>query len=142
LEASRVDWGKRALGIGRSVAAVAVGYVLFVLGAWVAQEAILGGVSFHDPLGKLMLAAVLTPVSAVLGGFVTAALAGKRPLLHVTPMCLLITLETTVLYSSGKVDGPLWFEAGAGASLILGAILGAWAWLRLRRSSTPSQASS
>ncbi len=128
-----MDWGKLALRTGRSAAAIVIGYALFVVGAWVAQEAILGGVSFHDSLGTLILAGLLTPVSAVIGGLVTAALAGTRPFLHTVPMCLLITLETTYLFTTGKVDGPLWFEASAGASLVVGALIGVWLWLNRRQ---------
>ncbi len=128
-----MDGTRLALRVGRSIAAIVVGYVLFVLGAWVAQEAILGGVSFHDPIEVLLAAGLLTPVSAVIGGFVTAALAGVRPFFHIVPMCLLITAETTFLYLTGKVDGPLWFEAGAGASLVVGAIVGCWLWRQIRK---------
>ena len=34
-------------------------------------------------------------------------------------LCGLITVETTYLYTTQRVDGPLWFEAGAAAALIL-----------------------
>ena len=43
-------------------------------------------------------------------------------------MCSLIIAETGYLYSRGLVDGPIWFEASAGLSLILGAIGGAYIW--------------
>jgi hypothetical protein len=33
----------------------------------------------------------------------------------------LIAVETTYLYTTQRVDGPLWFEAGAAAALILAA---------------------
>jgi hypothetical protein len=45
-------------------------------------------------------------------------------------MCVLIAAETAFLYSRGLVDGPIWFEAGAGLSLILGSLFGAFLWSR------------
>ena len=114
----------------RSVAAILIGYVLFVAGTWLAQEAILGGVSYSDDLVTLALAAIFTPLAAVAGGLLTAAIAGARPIVHVAPMCLLIALETGYLYATGRTDGPLWFEAMSGASLIVGAVVGALAWSR------------
>jgi hypothetical protein len=43
------------------------------------------------------------------------------------PMCLAVCAETTFLYTTHKVDGPLWFEGGAGIALVVGALVGAWA---------------
>lgn len=130
-----------ALRLGRSVVAIVVGYAVFVLGASVVQEGLLGGVSFHDSLSTLILAGLLTPLSAVVGGLLTAGLAGTRPFLHIIPMCVLVSMETTYLYTTGRVDGPLWFEAIAGASLIAGAIVGAWVWRQRRQSRPGSRAS-
>jgi hypothetical protein len=112
----------------RSLCGIVIGYIVFVAGAWVAQEAILGGVSYYDTLPIIALAGIFTPLSAVLGAWVTAAIAKTRPFRHIVPMCILIAVETTYLYRTGKVDGPLWFEALAGASLIIGAIIGAVSW--------------
>lgn len=118
--------------IGRSIAGIVFGYITFVLGAWVVQEAILGGVSYYDNLSTLVLAGLLTPISAAIGAIVTIEIAGRRPWLHLIPMFVLITVETTFLYNRGLVDGPLWFEAAAGASLIAGAIVGILIWARIR----------
>ena len=71
---------------------------------------------------------MLTPLAAVLAGFAVALIAGTRPYLHVVPMCALIVAETAFLYRRGLVDGPIWFEASAGLSLIVGALLGAYLW--------------
>lgn len=116
----------------RNILAIVVGYIVFVLGAWVVQESLLGGVSYFDPPGKLILAGLLTPVSAAIGAVVTLVIAGRRSLLYLLPMSALIVAETTYLYRSGRVDGPLWFEAAAGASLIIGAVVGALLWQAFR----------
>lgn len=116
---------KLAIVIIRSILAVVLGYGVFVLGAFIAQESILGGVSYRDSSLLILLAAgILTPWAAVLGGAVTALVAPVRPFAHLWPMTLLIVAETSYLYLDGRVDGPLWFEAGAGASLVVGAWLG------------------
>jgi hypothetical protein len=115
----------------RSVGGIVIGYATFVAGTWIAQGVILGGVSYQNSsLTVLAMAGILTPAAGVIGGGVTAAIAGVRPLLHILPMCLLIVLETTFLYVRGRVDGPLWFEAAAGGSLVVGAIVGAMCWRR------------
>ncbi len=89
----------------RSALGITVGYILFVLGAAAAQELILGGVSYHDPLPKLALAGILTPLAGVIGGFVTAFIAGRKPYLHVAPMCALISVETAFLYARERLTG-------------------------------------
>lgn len=122
----------------RSVAGIVIGYLIFVLGAWVVQEAILGGVSYHDSLTTIALAGVLTPLAAAVGAIITVIIAGRQPWLHLIPMVMLIAAETTYLYTQGRVDGPLWFETAAGASLIAGGIIGALVWqLLLKRRSVP-----
>jgi hypothetical protein len=114
----------------RSVGGIVVGYAVFVAGTWIAQGVILGGVSYRNSsLAILIMAGILTPAAGVIGGLVTSAIAGVRPFLHILPMCLLIVLETSYLYSRGLVDGPLWFEAAAGGSLVVGAIIGVRCWL-------------
>ena len=49
------------------MAGIVIGYVLFVAGAWVVQETMLGGVSYHEDLTTIALAGVLTPMAAAVG---------------------------------------------------------------------------
>jgi hypothetical protein len=115
----------------RSVVAVLCGYAVLVLLATLVQEFWLGGVSYRNSsLSTLALAGVFTPLSAVIAGFVTAAIARRRLLAHALPLCWAITVETTFLYRTGRVDGPLWFEMLAAASLIVGVLAGVWIWRR------------
>jgi len=119
----------KLIQVMRSLGGILVGYAVFVACAWIAQEAILGGGSYgKSSIAVLIMAGILTPAAGILGGVVTCAIAGVRPFLHIVPMCLLIGLETTFLYTKGRVDGPLWFEAAAGGSLIVGVIIGAMCW--------------
>ncbi len=110
----------------RSIAAIVAGYIALLFLTTAVQEGLFGGVSFHQStLPVLIVAGLLTPLAGVGAGYVTARLAGTRPYLHVLPMSIAVAVETTFLYRSGRVDGPLWFEALAGAALIAGIVAGA-----------------
>ncbi|MFL6759530.1 hypothetical protein [Sphingomonas sp.] len=121
---------KIALQAVRSSLAIIVGEVLLYAGTWFVQERIFHHVTYSDKAATLFGAGLLTPLAAIVAGFAVAAIAGTRPYLHLVPMCALIVAETAYLYSRGLVDGPIWFEASAGLSLILGALLGAYLWSR------------
>lgn len=120
-----------ALQVARSGVAIILGEVLLYAGTWLVQERLFGHVTYSDTVPTLIGAGILTPLAAVIAGFVVALIAGTRPYLHLAPMSALIIAETGYLYSRGLVDGPFWFEASAGAALILGAVLGAFLWLHL-----------
>lgn len=121
--------GSLCLQTIRGVGGVVLGYATLVFASMFVQQTIFGGVSFqHSPTSTLVLAGLLTPVAAVFAGLVTAMVAGRAPIWHVMPMCLAICAETTFLYTTHKVDGPLWFEGGAGLALVVSALFGAWAW--------------
>jgi hypothetical protein len=113
----------------RCVGGIVLGYITLVLASAFVQQTMFGGVSFHhSPISTLVLAGLLTPVAAVLAGPVTAVVAGRAPIWHVMPLCLAVCAETIFLYTTHKADGPLWFEGGAGLALVIGALVGAWAW--------------
>jgi hypothetical protein len=112
----------------RSVGGIVLGYVTLVLASTFVQQTMFGGVSFHhSPTSTLVLAGLLTPVAAVLANLVTAVVAGRAPIWHVLPLCLVVCAETIFLYTTHKVDGPLWFEAGAAIALVVSALVSAWA---------------
>jgi hypothetical protein len=120
----------------RSIAAIVIGYAVMVAGAWFGQESVFPGTEYGSPVLEVLTVGVLTSVLAGMGGVVTAILAPSRPYLHLLPMAVLISIETVLLYVSGRVTGPLWFELLAGASLIAGTVIGAWVALQLRRRMT------
>jgi len=103
------------------------GYVTLALTSTLVQEVWLGGVSYRDS-GRLVLilAGVFTPLCAFAGGLVGALVAGRSRWLAAATLCGLITVETTYLYTTQRVDGPLWFEAGAAAALILAVCAATW----------------
>jgi hypothetical protein len=108
------------------------GYIVLALASTLVQEVWLGGVSYRDsPRSVLILAGVFTPLCAFLGGIVSALVATQSRWLAAGLLSALIALETTALYVTGRVDGPLWFEAGAGAALIAAVLAGTWACGRL-----------
>ena len=72
-------------------------------------------------------------MAAAAGAIVTASIAGRHPWLHLMPMLALIVVEMAYLYTQGRVDGPLWFETAAGASLIAGGAIGALIWQLLSK---------
>ena len=122
-------------GIGKSLligllGAIA-GYVTLALTSTLVQEVWLGGVSYVDsPRRVLILAGVFTPWCAFAGGLVGALVAGRSRWLAAAILCGLITVETTYLYTTQRVDGPLWFEAGAAAALILAVSAATWLYGR------------
>lgn len=116
-----------------SVAAIIIGYAVMVGGAWLGQESVFPGTEYGSPILELLTVGILTSILAGTGGAITAILAPSRPYLHLLPMAVLITIETISLYVTGRARGPLWFELIAGASLIVGAVIGAWAGLHLKR---------
>jgi FtsH-binding integral membrane protein len=116
----------------RGTLAVICGYIVLVLLATLVQEFWLGGVSYRNSSNtNLVLAGVFTPLSAVVAGYVTASIARRWWIAHALPVCLAIAVVTTFLYRTRRVDGPWWFEALAGASLIGGVLLGMWIWRRI-----------
>jgi hypothetical protein len=103
------------------------GYVTLALTSTLVQEVWLGGVSYRDS-GRLVLvlAGIFTPLCAFAGGLVGALVARRSRWLAAAVLCGLISVETTYLYTTQRVDGPLWFEAGAAAALILAVCAATW----------------
>jgi hypothetical protein len=107
--------------------AVVTGYAVVGLLSELVQEVWLGGVSYrHSSLGVLILAGIFTPAGGVVGGIVAGAIGRRAPLAHGLALGAVIAAETTYLFTTHRVDGPLWFEAGAGATLAAAAALGSW----------------
>jgi hypothetical protein len=103
-----------------------VGYVVLALLSTLVQELWLGGVSYwQSSLSDLWLGGTFTTLSGVVAGFVVSLVARRMTLLAAITLCVGIAVETTYLFARRIVDGPLWFEAGAGAALILAVLSGA-----------------
>ena len=127
----------KLIGVTRTLTAVVLGYIVLVLASTFVQEYLFHGVSYHrSPLSTLIGAGILTPFSGVLAGLTTAAIAGRAFVLHVVPVCVWISIETSILYARHIVDGPLWFEGSAGLMLIAGCVAGALVWREIIRRRT------
>jgi hypothetical protein len=127
------------MGVLGAVAA----YVTLALASTLVQEVWLGGVSYQrSESSVLILAAVFAPLCAFVGGLVGSLVAGRARWLATAILCGFIAVETSYLYSTERVDGPLWFEAGAAAALILAACAATWLYERLiaRRDQQPPPA--
>jgi hypothetical protein len=121
--------------------ATIAGYVTLALTSTLVQEVWLGGVRYQQSTPTvLILAGLFTPLCALLGGFISALIAGRARWLAAATLSALITAETTYLYSTRRVDGPLWFEACAAAALILAVLVGTWAGARYRETRHRSRA--
>jgi hypothetical protein len=111
------------MGVLGAVAA----YVTLALASTLVQEVWLGGVSYQRSASSvLILAAVFTPLCAFVGGLVGSLAAGHARWLATVVLSGFIAIETSYLYITQRVDGPLWFEAGAAAALILAACAATW----------------
>jgi hypothetical protein len=115
-----------------AVLGAVAGYIVLALASTLVQEIWLGGVSYRDSeRSVLILAGLFTPLCAFLGGVVSSFVATHSRWPAAALLSALIATETTYLYLTGRVDGPLWFEAGAGAALIGAVFVGAWLYGRL-----------
>ena len=105
--------------------ATVVGYALMVLFITAVQEWTFHGVSYYksSPL-VLALAGLGTFLSAIAGGWIAFRINADRTKISNNLMCLLVVCETTWLISTSRADNPLWFDALAASSLIVGILLG------------------
>ncbi len=117
--------------IGRSILAVVAGFVLVIV-ITVVTDVILHWTHFYPPLGEyspgsvLIWATIYRTVYGVVGSYVTARLAPRRPMKH----ALIGGAIGTVLATAGAAAtwnhvpslGPHWYSV----SLIIGALPTAW----------------
>lgn len=115
----------------RSLGAVLAGYATIVVGALLFQDLLFGGLSHASPPRDLIVGGGMTAVFAALGGYVSYALAPRRPAAHAGTLIGWLCIETTLLTAEGA--NPLWFDALAGMSVIAGAAVGAYACARRSR---------
>ncbi len=107
------------------ILATIIGYALMGLLITAVQEWIFHGVSYHkSSLPVLLTAGAGTFFSAVAGGWLAFIINSKKTKISNMIMSVLVVLETTWLFTTGRADGPLWFDIAAALSLIAGILLG------------------
>jgi hypothetical protein len=107
-----------AHALGRSVGAVVVGFIVTALLS-VGTDAVMHASGVYPPWGEQMAgglfvwATVYRIVFTVLGGYLTAALAPRRPMSHVMALGAVGTLAATVgavaTWNAGPAFGPKWY---------------------------------
>ena len=109
----------------RSIAAIAAGYAVIVVGTYLAFEVWLGGIGYFKSSALVLAAAsVAAFASGLAGGYVAAWLGGRPHVLHAAGLILPLVLDTTYVVTSGKSSDPLWYDLVGAATLMVAAILG------------------
>ena len=113
------------LRVGRSIGAVLAGYGVIVLGTVLTFEVALGGIGYEKSGPLVLLAATLgAALTGGAGGYVAAALAGRRPVEHAVAVLLPLTVDTAFVIFSGISSDPVWFDLAGSATLMVTAVLG------------------
>jgi hypothetical protein len=117
--------------MARSVLAVIVGYLIFALSAFAFFQ--ISGQPPHQAASMpIMLGSIaFGMVFALLGGYVAAWLARRRPLAHGVAVAAVLALGAAISLLSTLGNGAIWSQAAALALMAPCAVFGGW--LRLRQ---------
>jgi peptidoglycan/LPS O-acetylase OafA/YrhL len=115
----------------RSILAVIVGYLIFALAAFAFFQ--ISGLPPHQPAPvSIMLESIaFGMVFALLGGYVAAWLAQRRPLAHGIALATVLAVGAAISLFSTLGKGAVWSQVAALALMAPCAILGGW--LRLKQ---------
>lgn len=117
--------------MARSVLAVIVGYLIFALSAFAFFQ--ISGQPPHQaaPMSVMLASIAFGMVFALLGGYVAAWLARRRPLAHAIAVAALLALGAAISLLSTLGNGAVWSQVAALALMAPAAVFGGW--LRLQR---------
>jgi hypothetical protein len=120
------------VNIARSILAVVVGYLIFAISAFTFFQ--VSGQAPHRPapLSIMVLSMAFGMLFAVLGGYVAAWLAGRRPVAHGGAVAAVLAIGAAVSLLSTIGKGAVWSQVSALILMAPCAVLGGW--LRLRQS--------
>jgi hypothetical protein len=119
------------LALLRSIGAVIIGYVVFAASAF-AVFRVSGRAPHAAAPVPFMLASIASGVAfALVGGYVAAWIAGRRPLAHGAGVAALLALGAAVSLASTLGHGAVWSQLAALVLMAPAAIAGGW--LRARR---------
>ena len=117
--------------MARSVIAVIVGCLIFALSAFAFFQ--ISGQAPHQvaPVPIMIGSIAFGMVFALLGGFVAAWLARRRPLAHGVAVAAILALGAAISLLSTLGKGEVWSQVAALALMAPCAVLGGW--LRMRQ---------
>jgi len=111
----------------RSAASVVAGYATIVVGTVFTLTVLLGDVSYFDARPwEHVVGALGTIASGLLGGYLAAKVAGRRPLTHAAAVVAILIVEITWVVTQGIGPNPTWFDLAGGLTLMATTVLGAW----------------
>jgi len=117
--------------MARSLLAVIVGYLIFALAAFAFFQ--ISGQPPHQtaPMPVMLGSIAVGMAFALIGGYVAAFLAGRRPLAHGIAVAAVLALGAAISLFGTLGKGAIWSQAAALALMAPCAVLGGW--LRARQ---------
>jgi NhaP-type Na+/H+ and K+/H+ antiporter len=117
--------------MARSILAVVVGYFIFALSAFAFFR--ISGQPPHQaaPMPIMLESIAFGMVFALLGGYVAAWLARRRPLAHGVAVAAVLAIGATISLLSTLGNAAVWSQVAALVLMVPCAVLGGW--LRLRQ---------
>lgn len=114
------------MGIVKSVIAVIVGYIIFALGAFGFFR--LSGQPPHEaaPVSVMIESIACGMAFAMLGGYVAAWLAGRRPLAHALAVALVLAIGAIASLMATLGKGAIWSQLCAVVLMAPAAAVGGW----------------
>jgi NhaP-type Na+/H+ and K+/H+ antiporter len=110
----------------RSVLAVLCGYAVFALSAFAFFR--LSGQPPHQeaPMSVMLTSVAVGMLFAVLGGYLAARLAKRRPLAHGVAVALVLAVGAAISLLSTLGNGAIWSQVSALVFMAPSAVLGGW----------------
>jgi peptidoglycan/LPS O-acetylase OafA/YrhL len=117
--------------MARSILAVVVGYLIFALSAFAFFQ--ISGQPPHQaaPMPIMLGSIAFGMVFALIGGYVAARLARRRPLAHGVAVAAVLALGATISLLSTLGKGAVWSQVAALVLMVPCAVFGGW--LRTRQ---------
>jgi hypothetical protein len=107
----------------RSIVSVVVGYTVIVLCTVVGFRPLGGIIHLHAPPRTQAAGALVAIISGLLGGLITAFVAGRYPVRHAAAVLIFLCIDTGVVLSRPSPD-PHWFDLAGAATLMLATVCG------------------